>query len=341
MRTFFLPQLVNGPFGDPALLVEFLHRKEAFLLDCGDLSTLSPGKMMKITHLFISHAHMDHFMDFDRLVRQMLGRDRVLRVFGPAPILDQVIHKMASYSWNLVRNYQTRLTLEVVQLREGQLESVTLDCRDGFRDPLKRSFERFDGIIFKGDHLIARAVELDHQIPSLAFCLEQPVNVQVLKGRLEEEGLRPGGWLQEVRLAVLTSRPDDTPMEVRPPSMGPRPLGWLKARLLRIGPGQRLGYVVDAAPTEENKRRIVQLVRGADLLYIEAPFLLRDRSRAEATSHLTAHEAGRIALEAGVKRVVPFHFSPKYLPDGDVLEEEVYQAMGLNKGARRRGNQRP
>jgi len=58
---------VNDPLGDPGVYVEFKYRKEAFLFDLGDISGLPARKILKIRYIFVSHAHMDHFIGFDHL----------------------------------------------------------------------------------------------------------------------------------------------------------------------------------------------------------------------------------------------------------------------------------
>jgi len=71
----------------------------------------------------------------------------------------------------------------------------------------------------------------------------------------------------------------------------------------------------------------VELVRGSDPLYIETPFLDEDAAHAAAKYHLTAGQAGRLAREAGVKRLVPFHFSPRYLGQDARLRQEAQDAF--------------
>jgi len=327
MRPLFHPQLVNGPFGDPALYVECLHQRRALLFDAGELQGFPPGKLLKVTHVFVSHTHMDHFIGFDHLVRLMLGRPKTLRVFGPAPILDQVIAKLSSYSWNLVEGYGERLVLEVTQVREGSLERVFLDCAERFRDPGVREVRPFDGCLCRDPFFVVRAVLLDHKLPCMGFCLEETRHIQILKTKLQDLGLRPGPWLRGLREAILRGEGEDLPIEVEPRHKGPVPLGQLREHAVRISPGQRIAYVVDAGYCEANRQRVLSLARGADILFIEAAFLRADRDRAEATSHLTAFQAGRLAWEAAVRRAVPFHFSPKYSPDPRRLLEEMNEGL--------------
>jgi ribonuclease Z len=246
-------------------------------------------------------------------------------------LLDQVVSRLRSYSWNLVDGYQERLIVEITQLRDGRLERAALDCREGFRFSGVTEIEQFDGFICREQDFRVRAALLDHKIHCMAFCLEEPVHIQVLKGELDRQGLPVGPWLRGLREAILKGEDDEYLVKVTAAPRDRMPLGWLRENLVRTIPGQRIGYVVDVGYGEENRERIVSLVAGADLLFIEAAFLHEDRRRAEATAHLTALQAGRLAAEAKVARVVPFHLSPKYAPDAGRILAEVENAFRTHR----------
>jgi ribonuclease Z len=82
------------------------------------------------------------------------------------------------------------------------------------------------------------------------------------------------------------------------------------------------------ADTPANRAAIVALVRNADLLFIEAAFALEDAALAQDRAHLTAAAAGGIAREAGVRRVEPFHYSPRYTGQEARLLDELKAAFG-------------
>lgn len=96
---------------------------------------------------------------------------------------------------------------------------------------------------------------------------------------------------------------------------------------MALAPGQSLGYVTDVRDTPANRLAIAQLCAGVDVLYIEASFAADEAERALARAHLTTTAAGRIAREAGARRVEPFHFSPRNLLDEEALRAQVERAF--------------
>jgi len=81
-------------------------------------------------------------------------------------------------------------------------------------------------------------------------------------------------------------------------------------------PGAALAVVGDT----EEIASLVEPVRGADALVIEATFLERDAALARARGHLTAAAAARLACEAGVHELLLTHISGRYQPE-EILNE--------------------
>ena len=105
MKPLLHAELINPPFEDPALFVEILWEHRALLFDIGELGEFRPAKLLKISHAFVSHTHIDHFIGFDTLVRLMLNREKALKIFGPPGFLSNVRGKLSGYTWNLTGGY--------------------------------------------------------------------------------------------------------------------------------------------------------------------------------------------------------------------------------------------
>ena len=270
MKPQFHPTLVNGPLGDPAVFVDFLFERRALLFDLGEIASLPPRKILRLSHVFISHAHMDHFIGFDHLVRICLGREKKLRLFGPPGFLDQVWHRLAAYTWNLVENYPSDFTIAATELHpDGKALAAEFHCRSGFRSEGNTAFTITEGVLLDEESFRVRSVFLDHKIPSLAYTLEEKNHVNIMKNHLDELGFPVGAWLTELKRAVLRDETGETPFRIWWKENGRvaerwMPLGDLRGRVLRVVPGQKITYVTDAVYSGENAEKIVALARGAD-----------------------------------------------------------------------------
>jgi ribonuclease Z len=333
MKPLFHPSLVNGPFDDPALYIDFLFEKRAILFDLGNLHAVPPRKILRISHVFISHTHMDHFFGFDRMLRVLLAREKHLHLFGPPGFIDRVEHSLASYTWNLVEGYSADFTIIATEFDGGEeLHSARFRCRKRFTRGAETVTRVVDGTLLDEETFRVRAAVLDHGIPCLAFTLEEKSHVNIMKNRLLEQGFKVGPWLTELKVAVLHGDPDDGMFRVwwrEGAGLRERllPLGTLKEEILHIVPGQKIAYVTDVVYGDENADRIIELARDSDYLFIETMFLHEDAERAREKHHLTARQAGMLAREAGAKRIAPFHFSPKYTDREAALRMEAEEAF--------------
>jgi ribonuclease Z len=330
MRPLLHPSLVNGRYGDPALYVEMLFEKRALLFDLGDITFLPPRKIHRLEHVFVSHAHIDHFVGFDILLRVLVGREKTVHLFGPSGFIDRVAHKLQGYQWNLADRFQYDLSFAVTEVdKAGIVRAARFRLKNAFAAEQLEARRLPEGIVHSEPTFVVSAVVLEHGTPCLAFALQERAHVNVWKNRLADLKLPVGPWLRELKRAVAQGLPDDHMIKVPQLDRFPEramPLGALRS-VLTVTPGQKIGYVTDAADTPANRQVIRALVHGADLLFIEAAFAQADAGLAAERGHLTTKAAGEIARAAEVRRVEPFHFSPRYEGEEENMIAEVMAAF--------------
>ncbi|MBW8783520.1 MAG: MBL fold metallo-hydrolase [Novosphingobium sp.] len=320
MRPTLHATLVNGRFGDPALFIERLHERRALLFDLGDLAPLSARDLLRVTHVFVSHAHVDHFIGFDALLRVHVGRDKTIAIYGPAGLAERTGHKLAGYQWDLAERYQQDLVFEVTELlAPGRIATTRFALKSRFAPAPTGERETCGDVLARVDDLTVAATLLEHHGQCLGFAITEPLHVNVWRNKVEARGLPLGPWLKPLKDAVRDGRPDGWPVAL--PDGDAAPLGSLR-ELVSVEPGQKIGYVTDVRDTPANRAAVARLCADAGTLFIEAPFAAADLTMAYERAHLTTRAAGEIARMARARRIEPFHFSPRYADrEPDMLAE--------------------
>ena len=310
-------------------MVEFLCEKRGLLFDLGDLSSITNGELLKISHVFISHTHIDHFIGFDHFLRVVFGRGKTIHLYGPENFIANVTGKLAGFTWNLVDRYSESVTLEVTEVHESHLVKAKFKAIDRFKKSDEKEIPFEDGILVDEDKFVVRTAILEHRIPCLGFSLEEKNHVNICKDRLEKMCYRSGPWLNELKKYVCEGKSDEYLLEVLSMAKGSqkKTLGHLKEELVLISPGQKISYVVDTVYNDANKNRIIALVRGSDILFCESPFLAEEEARGQERCHLTSRQAGIIAREAEVKKLNVFHFSGRHTFHTEQIIQDAEEAF--------------
>jgi ribonuclease Z len=332
MRPSFLPRLINDPFSDPGLYIPFLYEKRALLFDFGQLHPLSTRDLLKITHVFVTHTHMDHFIGFDTLLRVFLGREKELHIFGPPGFFAHVEGKLAGYAWNLVNEYETNFTLRVTEVYPEETLTRIYVCKDRFEPQRQQIRGPFAGILWKEPSFHVEGAILDHRIPCLGLSLVENFYVNIIKEGLKGLDLPVGPWLNRFKKALYEERDPSDEFHVTWEKGGivieerKFILGELANKIAAISPGRKITYITDIIGSPENYEKVINLANKADYLFIEAAFLDRDKDIARRKYHLTAREAGELARMSDVKHYTLFHFSPRYIDMAEEIEKEAREA---------------
>jgi ribonuclease Z len=316
MKPTFHHRLVNGQYEDPCLYVRMIREKRAFLFDVGNIERLNPGDIQKITDVFVTHMHIDHFIGFDTLLRALLRREMPLRVYGPATIIDCIEGKLRGYTWNLIEGYP--LQMEVFGIKEQEITQASFHARNGFRRVSGKT-NPFDGIVKRESSFCVRASILYHGTPCLGYSLEEEFHINIDKAALKALGLPVGPWLSGLKRMIRENSGMDTRVQI-----GEREFLLSElVQIVKISRGQKVSYIVDLSPVEGNIRKAIDIIKDSDTLYCEAYFLQKDIGRAKERHHFTAKITGEIAKSARVKQLVITHISPKYRDIPGAVEREA------------------
>ena len=148
------------------------------------------------------------------------------------------------------------------------------------------------GVIHHDATFTMRCARLEHRVESFGYRIEEPDGRTFIPDRLAALGiegadigrLRTEGSIRHHGRIVTIDE------------------------VSRHRPGQVFALIMDTALCDG----AFELASGADLVVCEATFLSSDKHLARAYGHMTASDAGRLAREAGSRRLVLTHFSRRY-----------------------------
>ena len=258
-----------------------------FLIDCGEGTQrqmrLNKVGFSKISTIFISHLHGDHFFGLVGLISTMrlMGRDKNLVIYGPVG-LEMIV--------------RTQLEIGDAKL-DFEIEFVELDGKTS-------------RMIYEDNLIEIHTFPLKHRIPTNGFLIKEKIKER----KLNSSKVKGSGLLFE-HLHRLKSGEDIITDDGK--------VFKNEDYTLPPNPSRSYAYCSDTAYYED----LLPHVQGVDLLYHEATFIEKEKSRAKATFHSTAKQAATIALKSGVKKLLLGHISARYSNDLDHLNEaaEIFE----------------
>ena len=241
---------------------------ETLLFDCGEAtqrqmisSNISP---MKVSKIFLTHYHGDHILGLPGLLQSMSlnGRESKLTIYGPKG-LDKVKNAIYSFGYCAI---------------EYPVEFIEIDS----------------GIIIDNEQYFIQAERVRHNVPTLAYSIEEKKKPRFLREKAIELGVPVGpafGRLhngEEVEVDGKIIKPEQVLGEPRK--------------------GAKITYSGDTKPCEE----MIMLARDSTLLIHESTFVEEDKLNAEEHAHSTSVDAAYIARESNSKKLILTHISTRY-----------------------------
>ncbi|HKL24710.1 MAG TPA: MBL fold metallo-hydrolase [Desulfuromonadales bacterium] len=328
------PTFAGGLIDDPLLLVRVVPSGRFLMFDCGQVHHLANRIFSRLDALFISHAHMDHWMGIDTVIRCVHAAPRTIDLFGPPGLADKLESKLAGYDWNLAEDYWASF-----RVHEVFPDHI---CCDRFCGP--EGFRRLaqgarphgrQRPICRTPQFEVLAATCQHRVASLAFRINDRPGFLIDKEKLAALDLVPGPWIGDLKGRVLRDEDLDAGLTVcrRGPDGTDREV-WIQdvpALLRQIERPQRpaaIGYVSDVGFTDANRATIVDLMAGVDLLVCECTFLQDGRQRARNSHHLCTDDVNWLLRELRPRFFLPMHLSKTYSRRSAELYQELVPPEG-------------
>lgn len=323
------PTFAAGLIDDPILLVRVRPTGRQLMFDCGQLHHLAKRSLNRLDALFISHAHMDHWMGIDSVIRAVHATPRTVNLFGPPGLADKFTHKLAGYDWNLAE--PTWGSFRVNEVFADRLVHTLFTGPEAFqRHPDGETLRADDAPIYRTPHLEVHTAACEHRVQSQIYRINERLRFLVDKNRMMELGLEPGPWLGALKRRVLTGQEMELPLNVlRRNASGvvleetvTDPCALLK-QIERPQTPASIGYVSDVGYSENNRESILGLLRGVDLLLCECTFLQAGKERARASQHLCTADVNELLEELQPSFFLPMHLSKAHSQHAEKLYSEI------------------
>lgn len=296
----FLPEVKSKPNEDISILVRKANHSFNYICECGDASQLTVKECQQTKAIFLSHTHIDHFINFDFVLRHQIGIGQRIVVCGPTGITQQIQSKIQAYQWNLIESdsitYEIREIHQNGQIRKSEIHPPQWEIIDL---GISQSKE-----VYSNEAFDVSCVILDHKTDSVAYLFKEKDRVKI---NLAESGLTGGAWIQTLKHAFEEGNPK---LEIKIGNDVYEAQDLF--HLLDIKQGDSLGIIMDHAANEANHQKIKELFQGCNRVFIECFYKEADKEYAASNYHSYSVQSARIMQACRVKDAIPVHFSRKY-----------------------------
>ncbi len=318
---YLFPKIVGFFRDDHSIYIDVKNipgKRQSILIDCGNNHTLAMKDFIRLSTVLISHAHIDHLIGFDNILRMNLREKKRIRIIGPAPLSKILHHRLQGYIWNLI--YDSSFEIEVWDIHPRIIKKYLFRCCEGFAKKYFIGKMPATTILLNNDYYQCSYIRLDHDIPSIGYTLEEKDTVKLDKNKLKELNLPEGKWIQKLKSGDFSKSETISGTDGKPWSMV-----HLHNTLISRRNGFKISYISDTILNRRLEKNIVEMVKHSDILYCESTFMHKDRHLAEKYYHLTARQAGYLAKQAQVKQLYLIHLSLRYSNPYSLLKQAQEQ----------------
>lgn len=300
---------------DISILVQLDNHPWNYICECGDASDLTVKEIQQANAIFISHTHIDHFVNFDAIIRHQIGVQRRIIICGPKGIAKQVQSRILSYTWNLINKgaiiYEIREVIADDHITIYEIEPPIWELKE--LPPIKNN------LLLETKSFMVQGILLDHKTPTLSYKFTA---YDTTKIELSGSDFKGGIWVKELKDA-FEQQQSNAIITINDQEYKANEL----FHLLHVQKGATLGIIMDHAAHQDNHTKIINFFKACDTVYIESFYKSEDQEFAALNYHSYAAKSGEIMRIADVKNAIPVHFSRKYNPEelAELVEEFTIQ----------------
>ena len=92
----FIPEVKSQKDEDICILIRVENHSYNYICECGEAKSLTVKECQNTKAIFISHTHIDHFVNFDTILRHQIGGKQRVIICGPRDITKQVQSRIQS-----------------------------------------------------------------------------------------------------------------------------------------------------------------------------------------------------------------------------------------------------
>lgn len=327
------PTCFSGLLDDPCLVIRDRPIHQSIMFDCGTLAHVAKREMKPVRAVFVSHAHMDHFMGFDVLLRQVHASPKLIDIFGPAGFADRVEARLRGYDWNLAEPYWS--TFIVHEIHREEVCSFRFSGPERFARS-KAGAKPREEVIYRFNHMEVSAELLDHRIPVLVFRVRESKIFGVSQQKMAKCGLVQGDWLCEVKRRFFADWQGGGPLTILRTLNGVErketiaDVRGLYEDICEERSSASIGYLTDIGFHPENAAKAERFLSRVTLLVGECAFLQGDQHKARASHHLCTTDVNALLGLIQPRYFLPVHLSKTYLGRSNELFAELSPPPGTS-----------